>query len=646
MSHPCKSTSASLPDASLGDVLKWAETNGEKYDAICELRKIPARMNMIDEDIGLIPADLVHFEHVVAPTSYGTVSKSKDPDQARKRGNARLRALLKRFQMAHGGSAAPRGRADWTALIVYVRENEGFVERGAKYTTGKSKSLTTLRARCSVGPQDLTQEELTKVYAEATSEKRKSVRKAIDTLNDLIRQQNHLPALGHLLPHVPFEIPKSPDRAERILWKNLPEAFRSDAAAVFQRTLATPEDRAAIVKNRLDAGENVEALLTEINEMIAQRRNTPKNRKTAFSGYRQGVTWLWRAAQGLPGPQDAPETVEDLLSREALEKACLDQIARSQQSLNLKDPKESQTLSNRLTNLTTVARHGLKRPDMVALIELMKIAYHEYVVTPKQMTDEADHYCRKLQINPHLVAKFVRAPRELALKAAKEIDAARAASNQAAEDRALRLYSSAALRAVQMSRPLRTSNLIRLRHRSTLDAPTNIVWIKNGQHAEITFQAGEIKNNSKVTVHVLDHDAEILWTWINVHRPRFLELRNLSDSPYVIPGQASPRLEKDVLKLPIGCVSPSTMAELWGLGEALVGLGVTPHGCRHAIATLILAVEPGNFAKAASVLGDTEDTVRKHYGRDSGSAASAEVRKSLLAEHPGIFKKMKGKLEK
>jgi hypothetical protein len=68
-----------------------------------------------------------------------------------------------------------------------------------------------------------------------------------------------------------------------------------------------------------------------------------------------------------------------------------------------------------------------------------------------------------------------------------------------------------------------------------------------------------------------------------------------------------------------------------------------PHLCRHAIATLILAIEPGNYAKAASVLGITEATVRKHYGHEEGQRAAAEVRKALLAEYPDMFKLMKRK---
>jgi integrase len=91
--------------------------------------------------------------------------------------------------------------------------------------------------------------------------------------------------------------------------------------------------------------------------------------------------------------------------------------------------------------------------------------------------------------------------------------------------------------------------------------------------------------------------------------------------------------------MPPGCLSPASQLELWAQGERRLGL--TPHQCRHAVATLMLALEPGNFARVAAVLGDTEDTVRRHYGKDSGEAAAAAVRAALQARHPDIWKKLK-----
>ena len=76
--------------------------------------------------------------------------------------------------------------------------------------------------------------------------------------------------------------------------------------------------------------------------------------------------------------------------------------------------------------------------------------------------------------------------------------------------------------------------------------------------------------------------------------------------------------------------------------DKIIGINLTPHEPRHSVATLILAIEPGNFAKVASVLGDTEETARRHYGRDSGEAAAREVRAALKLRHPAIFRKLKG----
>ena len=51
-------------------------------------------------------------------------------------------------------------------------------------------------------------------------------------------------------------------------------------------------------------------------------------------------------------------------------------------------------------------------------------------------------------------------------------------------------------------------------------------------------------------------------------------------------------------------------------------------------------MHPGDYARAAAVLADTEETVRKHYGHEDGARAAAEVRKALLASDPDLFRAM------
>ena len=80
------------------------------------------------------------------------------------------------------------------------------------------------------------------------------------------------------------------------------------------------------------------------------------------------------------------------------------------------------------------------------------------------------------------------------------------------------------------------------------------------------------------------------------------------------------------------------------MGTAVVGLDLNPHQARHAVATLVLAIHPGNFALVAAILGDTEETVRRHYGRDSGERAAIQMREVLLAKHPAIFRQLKKRI--
>ncbi len=77
--------------------MTWATATGASRDAIYEIRKIPARLGMHDDDLGLVPACLKHFDHAIAPSGYGVVLTSSDLDAARRRGNARIRSLLTRY---------------------------------------------------------------------------------------------------------------------------------------------------------------------------------------------------------------------------------------------------------------------------------------------------------------------------------------------------------------------------------------------------------------------------------------------------------------------------------------------------------------------------------------------------------------------
>lgn len=306
--------------------------------------------------------------------------------------------------------------------------------------------------------------------------------------------------------------------------------------------------------------------------------------------------------------------------------------------MTLKDADKSSAIWSRFTNLTTIARHGLCDPEILAQIRIVRLFYADYVLSPIEMTAEAEAICDRLRKSPELAAAFVNAPARLGAIATSALDKA---STFVAHERALRLSACAAAYAVQVSRALRPGNLFMIRRKATEDCPRNLTWIVDREHAEIRFAGGEVKNGKTVIVNVHGEDARVLWQWDRVDRPELMKLRGIEFSPYLFPGTAAPRLRKSALNLPVGCMSVASIMELWDLGDRQLGLGLTPHQCRHALATLMLAVRPGDFAGVASVLANTEQVARRHYGKDSGEAAAAAVRQALIAHHPDIFALMK-----
>ncbi|MGC9419962.1 MAG: hypothetical protein ACP5EN_13425, partial [Rhodovulum sp.] len=633
---------AACKDATLADVLVWAEETGESRDAIYELKKIPARMDLLDEEINLLPADLPHFDNVIAQSPYGAVSRARNLDAARRRGNARVRALLERFFASRGyGRPDASARESYDVLIERLMDLEGFADDGALLPTSTHKCFYTLRARCCVPLDALDQAEIDRVFSEATSDARRSLRKAIGRIAMLRRDAKRWPEIAGLLPAEPLRVPASRDRARRIVWAELPEVFRIDAEQVFQRALRRPDDLKAWALAELKAGRSASEIDAEIAEIVGKKKRIPRNTKTAIAGYRQAVTWLLREQVSPEAGFDGLTTLRDLFQIDALEAACKAQIERSTISNQLKDPCTSSTLWSRVTNLRTLARHGLRDPDLLAMINIVRLSYEEYLVSPTEMTADVDAVCDRLRKSPHLAAAFVNAPSRLHALAESALQDARSDRDRLAEERALRLFEVAAAYAVQVSRPLRPGNLFTIRDRALAGCPRNLTWLEDRKHAEIRFAGKEVKNGHALTVQVSGSDAKVLWDWHKTYRQRLIELRDLPDSPYIFPGSARPRLRESGLALPDGCLSAAAIAELWDLGDRHLGLGLTPHQCRHAVATLSLAVHPGDFARVASILANEESVARRHYGKDSGEQAAAAIRQSLLAKHPDIFQRLR-----
>lgn len=375
-------------------------------------------------------------------------------------------------------------------------------------------------------------------------------------------------------------------------------------------------------------------------EFEAARTRALENREAAIAGYRGALVWVVKsaAAHGLPMTD-----VATLLDPTTVEQAIDDHVARAARSRSLKSAEKSQTISNRLTALTTIARYGLRDMTLVEDLDLLAGARRAVVRRPRDvaMSEELRVFLRMVARTPQVAVALVNAPRRIAEAAKRRLAEAEAVGKPQAILSALRLHASAVIWAIQMSRPVRPGNLIKARISAAGGALNRLVWIKDGKHAEITFPRGEVKNSREVIVTMTGDDARILWRWHKELRARYMALRGIARSDYLIPGEAKPRLLKNGVILPAGTVSPSTLDEMWDAGGEVIGVAMTPHMARHAVATMILAQRPGDYAFAAAVLGDEAGTVEKHYGHQEGQHAAAAARAALLKAHPDAFKKLR-----
>ena len=636
----------------LKDVNDWGEANGESDDTMRSLKRVPARLGMLDADLASLSADPVRYDLDIAGRGYALVSRAENMEKNGRREDSRVRTLLKRFQAAHLGSTPQNVavRARYDALMDLIKVNEGKPGSGKRWNIGRHRSFCALRARATVAPENLTQEEIDRIGRGMSADKRKGLRKAVVFLKELARLTNEIPELREFLPTVHLTPPAGSSWARRIDWNALPDAFRTSFDKAADVCVAGEEDIAKKMLARIEAGEDPETVMAEADELGAAKVNRVGKPTAAREQYRLAVTWLVRVWEDEGGDVGTLTDIRELFQKPTIEAAIKDQIARSQHAADLRDPLASTTLKTRLASLRTLAKRGLEDLKALANIKLLQAKHYDvprkrYVQTGKDavILMEVDRIFANLRQRPELANIWSNAPRHIADTARNDIETAKQQKNLGRELTALRTFAGAAAYALQMSRPMRPECLRHARIASREDAHANLVRTAPDEKLfTFRFAPWEIKNNRWVTVEVVGDDAEILREWIETWRPRMIKLRKLDQkNVYLFPGTAQPKLEDgDPIVLPKGSYSPSAFLDLWRDASKILGVHETPHRMRHVVALLILAARPGDYAFVSTVLGNTEETARKHYGRDDGQAAAREARAAMLAAHPDLFNQL------
>ena len=121
--------------------LDWAEETGEGDDTLRAIRRIPARLGMLDADLGSLPDDMIFFEKNIAGVGYSVSTRAKDPHEKGRREDSRIRAALRRYNEITGALAPVDNavRARYDALIEIIAAEEDLPGSGA---AGGARTVT------------------------------------------------------------------------------------------------------------------------------------------------------------------------------------------------------------------------------------------------------------------------------------------------------------------------------------------------------------------------------------------------------------------------------------------------------------------------------------------------------------------------
>lgn len=640
---------------SFKDLLAWAEEEGSGVDTIRAIEKVPARLGLLDRDIGAIPAEMRSFEMDVAGQGYALVSRAKNMKTNGRRMDSRIRAALRQFLQAKAVAPRPSPAHSfrYCELMDLIKAQEGLPGSGALWNIGRHRSLAVLRARAQCAPEALTQVEIERIARDVSAENRRSLRKAVLFLNSLEHRSAAVPGILKFLPSIKLRVPAGSGRARKVEWIELPEAFRNSFDALVDASLAGSEDLADRMLARIEAGEDPELVMSEADALALEKTRSIGKPTAARKGYREAISWLVRAWEDTGGDIATLRDVRELFERQTIEAAIQQQIERSNAACDLKDSLDSTTLKTRLTPLITLAKHGFGDVAVTAVLTFLKKKHFDAprakhkVSKASSVEMDVDRIASLLRQRPELATVWTNAPMRIAQAACEALDEARALGKPVREVTALRLFAGAVAYALQMSRPLRTACLRNTRIASHGEAHANLLRTTSDE-TMLTFRYApwEVKNNTWVNVDVVGEDAAIVREWLERGRPRLIELQELDPrNVFLFPGSALPAHDEgDPVMLPRGTYSTSAFLDLWRDASDVLGVHLTPHRMRHVVALLSLALRPGDHAFTSSVLGILESTARKHYGRDDGQAAAREARAAILATHPEIFNNLTRRL--
>jgi integrase len=412
-------------------------------------------------------------------------------------------------------------------------------------------------------------------------ERRKGFRRAIRFVNDLIAKRAAHPAIDALLPATALAMPV-PERGRRVDPALLPASFHVDVEA-FEQWYRWRGQNPRLARHQPDAGR----------------------RLASVKAYRSAISWLVREL--VEGGIVEPGAVTGLAAIcrfDLIEEAAIRFSARrAQEGSRLK--RDAGSLHSYVAKCRLVATCYVGVPAEEAA-QLKGLLTQGGVRTRDVARIAADReaFLRELARNARMRQAVLLLPATLQ-RAADALHARWGELRPGQRMRCLRLAMVAAQTAILLwTMAIRATNLRSLRFRgpgATLALPR-----RRGERPRLDIPASEVKNRRKLDADLTTRAEEVVRRWLVAYRPLLISAhpfgKNAVDSDFVFPGL-----------LPDQPMDASTAGLAFAVGVEAVGLAMTAHACRHAIACLILQRDPGKIQMVADWLGDDPATVRQHY---------------------------------
>ena len=290
----------------------------------------------------------------------------------------------------------------------------------------------------------------------------------------------------------------------------------------------------------------------------------------------------------------------------------------------MKAADETSSLTTWLSCLATLARRGLRDEDLGWDIDDKKFEEGVETYAAREMSVSRAAFVRLIDYDPSVARTLVLAPQTLHAEAMRGMERWDELGTNARIE-VLHMLMAAAMWALQIGRPLRTKNLNELTHEGA-DPQINAPRSKEADPFMFISRA-KVKNRRDIEGRIHAAYWKIVADWIKIGRGKYIEIneeRGFADNDYLFPGAK-------------GALSRGALNKVWNRSVDLLGVtGLSPHMMRHVVATLHLAVHPGDYAVVAALLCDLFRTVEKFYARGEGRAAADLFIKTLAELHPDV----------